>query len=75
MFAAGGVLMIKRNLAEVTRQDPVICVLVKFTSGRLVHTDKGVFHYSMLDVLPKAPPFVPKLPVLPGAVRMKGVAA
>jgi hypothetical protein len=66
MFASGGVLAVKRSLANITRQDQVIHVRVKFTSGRLVHTDKGIFHYSELEI-PKNPlPFIPVLPAVPG---------
>jgi len=66
MFAPGGVLVLKQTLANVTRQDPVIHVRVKFTSGRLVHTDKGLFHYSELEI-PKQPcAFVPRLPYRTG---------
>jgi hypothetical protein len=68
MFAPGGILVVKPSLANVTRQDPLIHVRVKFTSGRLVHTDKGVFHYLELEVMKKPPTFVPRLPYRPGQI-------
>jgi hypothetical protein len=74
MFAAGGFLKVKQSLASVTRKDPVIYVRVKFTSGRMVYTDRGAFHYSELEIPEKAPTFVPKLPVLPSALTVRRVA-
>lgn len=66
MFAAGGSLVVKQTLANVARQDPMIRVRVKFTSGRLVHTDKGVFHYGELEVPRQKERFVSRLPYTPG---------
>lgn len=66
MFAAGGSLVVKQTLANVTRQDPVIRVRVKFTSGRLVYTDKGVFHYGELEVPRQKERFVSRLSYTPG---------
>jgi hypothetical protein len=66
MFAAGGSLVVKQTLANITRKDPEIRVRVQFTSGRLVHTDKGVFHYGELEVPRQKERFVSRLPYTPG---------
>jgi len=71
MFAAGGILKVKQSIASITRGEPVVHVLVRFTSGRMVYTDRGVFHYSELEVPTKAPMFAPRLPVLPGALKRR----
>lgn len=69
MFASGGVLIVKPRRAlssNVEYVEPMIRVRVKFTSGRLVYTDKGVFHYGELEMPRQKERFVSRLPYTPG---------
>lgn len=71
MFAPGGILAVKQNLANLARRDPIVHVRVKFVSGRQVHTDRGVFHYSELEVpktLSPAPRYTASLPAGHGKI-------
>ena len=54
MFLPGAILQVRLTGNEAHLRRPARTVRVITISGRLVYTDRGVFHYRQLEVGPKS---------------------